>query len=206
MTRCSTVRRWIAADGAGTLAPALEAELLAHVGACAACAARARNARRLTSDLTRLRVEAPVTPDVAARVLARIAVAPAPAREEVARRDLAWIAAGVFAVVLAGVATAIAQAPLLLDILERSGVAATRLRTVVAALASPARHLFETTGELVLRLCSALTRTAARSFGATPSISSLAWIALLVVAATTALVLRRDLRRSRAAHPPDKEP
>jgi hypothetical protein len=195
MKRCSTVRSWIALDGAGALPQRFEAELRTHVSACAACAAQLRAARRLSADLTRLRGDAPIAPDVAARVLARIAVAPRVRREEVVRRELAWIAAGIGAVVLAGMATAIAQAPLLLDLLERSGAAATRLRTVFLALASPTRRLFDATGTAVLGVCGALSRAATDALGGAPSISVLAWIALLVVVSTTALVVRRDLRR-----------
>ncbi len=206
MTRCAQARRWIAADGAGTLPPRTTIELASHASSCKACAARLRGARLLTSDLTRLRAGAPPDPHVAARVLARIATTPAPSRrEEVGRRELAWIAAGIAAVTLAGLATAVAQAPLLLDLLERSGAAATRMRTVFVALASPARALFETVGGAMLATCAAISAAAGRSLGGAPSISSLAWIALLLVVGTTVLVIRRDLRRAAGASHSDKE-
>lgn len=204
--RCRTARSWIAADGAGTLSPRVEAELHGHLGSCAACAAGARSARRLTADLTRLRADAPIAVSVAARVAARIAVGPAAQRDEVARRELAWIAAGIAAVALAGLATAVAQAPVLLDVLERSGAAAAQMRTVFLALAAPAHRVFETVGGAMLEAGAALSEAASRALGGAPSISSLAWISLLVVVATTGIVVRRDLRRTRDVTPANKEP
>jgi hypothetical protein len=156
---------------------------------------------RIEADLRLLReTPAPAT-DVVARVLARVAASPAPRREEISRRELAWIATGIGAVLLGSLVTAVAQAPAILDLLERGGIAMARMRTVFAALASPAHGVLEAIGEASLRTGGACAAAAMRALGRTPALSTLAWLVLLVMVATTALVVRRDLRRERNQPP-----
>lgn len=204
MAGCSVARRLILDRETGSLDPRQAGSLDEHLASCAACGAEARASLRMAGDLLRLRRDPATDLDVAARVMARIAVGGPVARQDVPQRQIGWVAAAVVAVALAVLVTAVAQAPVLLDGIETSGDAAHGLVTALSAFASAARRTLGTMGGALLDAWALGGAWLAAVGRRLPSFPSLTLAAIVLVTVTTVLVLRRDLHRA-GAPPADKE-
>lgn len=198
MRSCARARRRLMERETGALDDRLAPALREHLAGCRSCAAYARASERLAGDLMRLRGTGIEVVDVVPRVMARIAVAGPPAREAVPPRQRGWIAAWAAAVALAILATAVAQAGLLVDALERSADAARGLAAVGLALLAAARRSLGPFGSLGVDAAAGLGRLVEAAGELLPSLPSLALVAIVVVSLTTVLVLRRDFRRAGA--------
>jgi len=195
--RCRIARKTLLDVELSLARPETGRALEAHLAGCADCAALASRERDLTADLAALRGELPFPVDVTARVAARLSTLPPHAHADIGLRQFGWAvtAAVIFAVtLLAGLGRA---APDLPGLFTEGRTFLAGLWLATSGLATPA---------------AALATTLARAFGdlaaslapAARTLKSLQPVALVTVAACTAmmlssivLVVGRDFMRPR---------
>jgi hypothetical protein len=190
--QCRSARRSLIERELGLLSGESLSALDAHLGGCAACAARERADAALTADLLALRVEAPLPIDVSERVIAELPPAPPTGYEELRAQPFGWAVAG-----------AVASAIALVWGLWELAPAVPAVAQSVGSLLVGAKSLATSAIVPIVTLASASARMLANLLGAaTPVFRSLQPIATTAILAsfammtcTIALVVARDLRK-----------
>jgi hypothetical protein len=195
--RCREAERLSLARELGELAAAEPVELDRHLAACDRCRVQAAAGALAADALRALREEPPIEVDVRARVGTRIAGPRRPAQESVPPRQLAW--ASGFAVAGAALAAVLGVEDVF-PLLGRSLGAAGSLLDAIGSALAPLGAAALAVAAVGLRLVSAVALALARSSPLLEHLAPMAYTGVVVVmttmAATTALVVRRDLRRA----------
>ena len=194
--RCREARRAVMERGPGSSRTLIDPALRGHLERCPSCAAEERLERLLRKDLGALRDEPFPAIDVREEVMARVRRAGRPVRDEVPPRQLGWAALVVAAwvlVLLGGLGLLLPDLPELFE--ETRGLG----RALGAAVAGLVPVLLT-----LLALPLKLAGVALRTLGALGSLvgrlqplgMTAVAISYVVMAATIALVVGRDLRRA----------
>jgi hypothetical protein len=197
--RCSAARKALLHRDLGLLKGAAEARLDDHVATCAACAAEAETDRVLARDLAALSRSTPTRVDVTARVLGEVEDLWALDRRAVPAKQFAW--AWVWAYSLA-LTVAIMGLGILLFVpkeLPDLGHFSEGLPAAASALAQPFLLLFAAARGLGRAALEMLELLSQLLVAVRPVAQVAMMLALLVMAAITAVVVGNDLRRYPAA-------
>lgn len=195
--RCRAARRALLERSLGTgPGPAVAAALGKHLGACPACALEARLGERLTAELARLRTEVAFDLDVVERVLTRIPRMAPVAHDQVPFGRVGLLVAGTAACAAALLWTGTVHAPVLFFGMRRLATTAAAISTALLELLRPARTVLGAGLHLALHVWNLVLPLLQNVSGLAPSFEALTLACVAVMTLTTALVVRRDLRRT----------
>lgn len=192
--RCRTARKWILERQLGRRAGVHETALGAHVRTCPDCASDARAGEALARQLAALRADIPFPLDVADLVMLRIGALGTVKRSDRSGHQLAGIAAATLLVALGILGTVAWHAPALLNGLQVAGGVLFELAAASLRFLRPAGDLLGALGELIAHAGSALLAVLSPLGRLAPSFHGMAFATLLIMTATTAFLVGRDLR------------